>query len=469
MPLSTPTKHPTFPPGPSLVGPGLARTALAYARDPLDFLVRCARQYGDVIRLMRPNSLTAPVYLLNHPDHIDYVLVDDNRNFIRGKDAHRLLGFLGDGLVTSEGEIWRRQRRLAQPAFHLARLDTYARVMGNYTQHMLSGWRSGEIHDVHQDMAHLTLRIVAKALLGTDVANDAGAVRAAFGAVMDHCSEQGGNLFLRLIPDSIPTPGNLRYRAALRRLNEVTARIISDRRRDNGGEERDDLLSMLIHAKDDEGNGLSDQQLHDEVLTVIGTGHETTAVSLSWSWYLLASHPEVEVKLIAELRDVLAGRIPSVADLARLRYTTAVIKESMRLYPAAWGMAREVVEDCEIGGYDVPAGTQLYMSQWVTHRDPRYFENPEAFIPERWTDDFERWLPKYAYFPFGAGPRLCIGRPFAMMEATILLATIAQRFRLRVASGERVIPQPSITLRPKGGLRMVLTAREALRHEDEVA
>ncbi len=450
-------------------GPGLVDVLLAYARDPLGFFVRCSHRYGDVVRLVRPNMPHRPGYLLNHPDHIEYVLVKNNRNFVRDQDSRKLLDLLGNGLLTSEGEFWRRQRRFVQPAFHRARLDTYRAVMESCAQDLISEWQDGEIRDVLQDMTRLTLRIVAKTLFSADMADDTNKVGKAIEMVMDRSSEQGSTLFARFILGRIPTPGTLRYHAAIRRLNEVIASIIAKHRGDDGGEERDDLLSMLIHAKDDQGNRMSDQQLHDEVLTVIMAGHETTAVCLSWTWHLLATHPEVETKLLTELRDVLAGRAPLVADLPQLRYTAAVLKESMRLYPPGWVLGREAVEGCKIGGYDVPAGTQLYMSQWVAHRDPRYFEKPDAFIPERWTDEFEAQLPKYAYFPFSGGPRVCPGKSFAIMETAIVLATIVQRFQLRTAPGEHVAPLPSITLRPKGGLRMILTAREALRHEDEVA
>lgn len=260
------------------------------------------------------------------------------------------------------------------------------------------------------------------------------------------------------IPERIPTPGNLRFRRAIRYLDALIYNIIQ-RRRANG-EDTGDLLSMLLGVRDKEtGEGMSDRQLRDEVMTIFLAGHETTANALSWTWHLLASHPEVEAKLHEELGETLAGRPPSVADLPRLRYTEAVVTESMRLYPPAWAFGREALEDCEIGGYRVPAGTQLIMSQWVAHRDPRYFDAPEMFRPERWESGLSERLPRYAYFPFGGGPRLCIGRSFARMEAVLLLATLAQKFRLRHVPGEYIAPQPSVTLRPKNGMRMVLSSR----------
>jgi cytochrome P450 len=264
------------------------------------------------------------------------------------------------------------------------------------------------------------------------------------------------------VPERIPTPGNLRFRRAVRGLDEIVYEIIGRRRAggEDAGSRSGDLLSMLLAARDEEtGEGMSDKQLRDEVMTILLAGHETTANALSWTWYLLAEHPAVEAKLLEELREVLAGRLPTVEDLPCLRYADRVVKESMRLYPPVWAFGREATEDCEIGGYHVPAGTQLIMSQWVTHRDPRYFENPEKFRPERWSEGSIEGLPKYAYFPFGGGPRLCIGQSFAKMETVLLLTTIAQKFGLTLAQGQRIAPQPSITLRPKNGVPMVIKKR----------
>ena len=262
-----------------------------------------------------------------------------------------------------------------------------------------------------------------------------------------------GGVFFQ-VPEKVPTPGNLRFRRAVRRLDNLIYGIINDRRA--SGEDAGDLLSMLLAVRDEEtGEGMTDRQLRDEAMTVFLAGHETTANALSWTWHLLSGHLEVESRLQEELREVLAGRPPTVRDLPRLRYTDMVVKESMRLYPPAWAFGREALADCEIGGYHVPAGTQLIMSQWVMHRDPRYYEEPGKFRPERWEDGSAEGLPKYAYFPFGGGPRLCIGQSFAKMEAVLLLATIARQFRIHCAPTERIVPQPSITLRPKNGMRIV--------------
>ncbi len=441
-----------LPPGPK--GRPVVGNLLDYSRDPLDFLTRCVREYGDVVRLKFPGP---PAYLLAHPDHIEQVLVTNNRNFIKDRVTRSQLSILGDGLLTSDGAFWRRQRRLAQPAFHHQRVANYAGTMVAYTERMLEGWRDGEQRDIHRDMMRLTLEIVAKTLVDADIADEAENVGEAIGAVMAHFSDQGNGVFLRMLPDSVPTPSNLRYRRAQRQLEEFIYGIIDERRK--SGRDTGDLLSMLLHARDEDGGRMSDEQLRDEVMTVIMAGHETTAIALSWTWRLLALYPDVEKKLHAELDEWLGGGPPTIVDLPQLPYTDAVLKESMRLYPPAWAIGREAVEDCEIGGFHVPAETQLFISQYVVHHDPRFFEDPDVFDPDRWTNGLEKQIPKYAYFPFGGGPRLCIGQSFAKMEAALLLATIARRFRIRIPEDQRVVPQPSITLRPKQGIQIRLEER----------
>jgi cytochrome P450 len=441
-----------LPPGPG--GRLLTGNLLDYTQDHLGFLTRCAREYGDVVGL---RFVSVPVYLLNHPDHVEYVLVRNNRNFVKSRGERISLGFLGNGLLTSEGSFWRRQRRLAQPAFHRERIFAYGEVMVERTGRLISGWRDGETRDVQRDMMRLTLEIVARTLFGVPLGSaEFEEVGDALTTISQRFTGRGGVFFQ--VPEKVPTPGNLRFRRAVRRLDTLIHGIIRDRRA--SGEDAGDLLSMLLAVRDEEtGEGMTDRQLRDEAMTVFLAGHETTANALSWTWHLLSEHPEVESRLQEELREVLADRPPTVGDLPRLRYTDMVVKESMRLYPPAWAFGREALADCEIGGYCVPAGTQLIMSQWVMHRDPRYYEEPGKFRPERWGDGSTEGLPKYAYFPFGGGPRLCIGQSFAKMEAVLLLATIAQQFRLSSAPGERMAPQPSITLRPKNGMRMILEKR----------
>jgi cytochrome P450 len=441
----------TSPPGPE--GTYLVGNVLEYARDPLLFLTRCSREYGDVVRLRFPGP---PVYLLNAPDHVEQVLVKNNRNFIKGRYFRQELSFLGRGLLTSEGEFWCRQRRLLQPAFHRKRVNAYGEVMVSYAEGMLKRWREGETRDVHQEMMRLLLEVVAKVLFDAEI-DRAEEVGKALGRVAKRFDEQGSAKLLRLLLGRLPTLTDLRFRRAVEQLDELIYAIIDERR--TSAKDTGDLLSMLLCARDEEGEQMSDKQLRDEAMTILLAGHETNALALSWSWYLLSQHPGVEAKLLDELREVLGDRAPTVEDLPRLRYTQMVLKESMRLYPPAWSISREAKEECEIGGYRVPAGAQLFIVQWVIHRDPRHFEDPQAFVPERWRDGYGERIPKYAYLPFGAGPRLCIGSSFAVMEATLLLATIAKRFRLGLASGRRVVPQPSVTLRPRGGIEMRLEER----------
>jgi cytochrome P450 len=440
-----------LPPGPK--GHFLTGSLRDYGKDPLGFLARCAREYGDVVRFSFPNT---QVYFLGHPNHVDYVLVRNNRNFIKSKRQREQLRFLGQGLFTSEGAFWRRQRRLAQPAFHKERVAGYGRVMVDFAEAMVSTWQEGEVRDVHQEMMQLTLRIVATTLLGSEVEGETEKVGAALDVLARRFS--GRKSYLIPTPSFLPTPANRRFYRAIRRLDDIVYSIILKRRAANG--QTGDLLSMLMEARSEAtGERMSDEQLRDEALTILLAGHETTAITLSWTFYLLCQDVEVDGKLLAELYNVLEGRAPTVDDLPRLRYADMVVKESMRLYPPAWGIGREAVGECEIGAFRVPAGTQLLMSPWVMHRDPRYFEEPETFYPDRWAGDATRGLPKYAYFPFGGGPRLCIGQSFAKIETVLLLGTIAQKFKFSLAEGQRIKPLPSITLRPDKGMRMVIEGR----------
>jgi cytochrome P450 len=316
------------------------------------------------------------------------------------------------------------------------------------TERTLTAWQPGERRDVHMDMMALTLRIAAKTLFNAEVDKDVANIGQAFNAVTDEIALRIRNPMV--IPDAIPIPGNIRYLRGVRRIDRLVETIIEERQAD--GADRGDLLSMLMLARDDEGHPMTAKQLRDEVTTLLLAGHETTALALSWTWYLLAQHPEVDAKLTAELREVLRGHAPAVSDLPRLRYAEHVVTEAMRLYPPAWGFGREALADCEIGGYAVPAGTTVIVSPWVSHRNPRYFDESEVFRPERWDGDFAATLPRFAYIPFGGGPRICIGNRFAMMEAVLVLATVAQRFRMELAGDRPVVPLPSITLRPKGGV-----------------
>ena len=435
-------------PGPSALSPA---GILRQVRDPLGYWTDVAREYGPVARLPfdRP-----PAYLLGGPEEIGQVHLRTGKEFDKGYEDDPLYPLLGNGLVNSEGEFWRRQRRLVQPAFHRERIDAYARTMVSRTERMLGGWREGERRDAHEEMMRLTLGIVAETLFGVEIEGEAGAVGRAISEGIDE-AERESRRVVRL-PAWVPMAGRGRLRRAVEALDRVVLRIIAERRIE--GKDRGDLLSMLLAAQDEDGAGMTDRQLRDEAMTLFIAGHETTALALTWTWALLSRHAAVEEALLAELREVLDGRSPTVADVRGLRYAEAVIKESMRLYPPIPVVARRANRDVEIGGYLVPSGTQLVMCPWIVQRDARYFPAPETFDPSRWLGDATEGLPKFAYFPFGGGPRKCIGTAFAMVEATLLLATIAQKFRLQ-ADGP-VVPEASIvTVRPRHGVPVRLISR----------
>jgi cytochrome P450 len=424
-----------------------------YTRDPLVYLSKLQKDYGDVVTLRAYNYR---VFFLSHPEHIEEVLVTQARKFVKGRVLKANKRLFGDGLLTSEGDLWLRQRRMAQPAFHRARVTSYGETMVRFAERLIAEWRHGETRDIHAEMMRLALQIVAKTLFDAEVDGDALEVGKALEAITELNSD-----FRRLVltPPWLPTRQNIRAALATRRLNKIIYRIIAERRaaaRDTG-----DFLSMLLAAQDEDGSRMNDQQLRDEAITIFLAGHETTAIALSWTWWLLAQNPEVEAKLHAELDTVLAGRSPRMEDLPRLAYTEKVIAESLRLYPPAWGMPRLAIEDAEIGGYRIPKGCGVSVSQWVVHRDPRWFEEPLAFRPERWDGELQKRLPRFAYFPFGGGPRQCIGNSFALMEATLVLATITQKFRFRLAPDHVVTPLASITLRPRHGIRATLESRGA--------
>jgi cytochrome P450 len=427
-----------------------------FAKDLLGFFEHCAREYGEVSS-MRLGPRTA--FLLTNPDHIEIVLVARHRDFVKHSFFWRhVRAVFGTGLLTSEGDEWLRQRRLEQPAFHRDRIAAYAEVMVAYTERILRRWHDGETRDVHRDMMGLTMEIVAKVLFDADVEGDVARVGSAF----DHAVAEVAARFRRpiFIPDWLPIPGNVRYMRAVRKLDAVVYRFIAEHRdRDSNG---DDLLSMLMRVRDADGSALSEKQLRDEAVTLLLAGHETTALTLTWTWVLLARHDDVERRLHDEIDAVLGGRPPTVNDVPRLRVCEHIIMESMRLYPPAYTIGREAVRDVEIGGWHVPAGTTLFVSPWLMHRDTRWFDEPQAFRPDRWDGDFADKLPRFAYMPFGGGPRICIGNRFAMMEAVLLLATIAQRVRFSLA-GPMPKHAPTVTLRPDGPVRMTLKDRRFLR------
>ncbi len=442
----------TMPPGPKRSYPG--SLLLQFRRDPLGQLQKIAREFGDIVylRLGREN-----VFLINHPDLIREVLVTHHQNFTKGRGLERIKKFLGEGLLTSEGETHLRQRRLMQPAFHHRRIAAFGEIMTAHASRTRDGWQDGATIDLAGEMMRLTLGIVGQTLFGANVAADAAAVESALATMMK-------SFPLMMLPfadfiEKLPLPAVRRMKAAHADLDAIIYRLIDQRR--SSGQDHGDLLSMLIAAQDEEdgGAGMTDQQVRDESMTIFLAGHETTANALNWTWYVLAGHPAVEARLHAELDEVLQGRLPSMADLPALRFTENVVRESMRLYPPAWMVGRRAVADFPMAGYTVPARSIVLMSQYVMHRDARYFPEPDQFAPDRWTPEFKAALPKYAYFPFGGGPRQCIGEGFAWMEAVLLLATLAQHWKLRLVPGHPVVPQPMVTLRPKHGLLMTAHRR----------
>ena len=427
-----------------------------YVRDPLGFLSQCAKEYGDIVYFPGVRFIGYRGYFLNSPDYVEEVLTTKSHEFSKFERGFGIIGrILGNGLVTSKGDFWRHQRRLIQPAFHRERIATYGEVMVAYTNRMLTRWQNDEVRDVHEDMMRVTLEIAAKTLFDADIADRADEVGSALAFAIEYFDQWQRNPLATLLPEKLPTPGNMRSQKVLQRLDAIAYDIIRQRR--ESGEDKGDLLSMLLSAQYEDGSQMTDQQVRDEVMTMFLAGHDTTALAMTWTWYLLSQHPEVEAKLVEELQSILDGRDPTFADLPRLRYTDMVVKEAMRLYPPVWALARVANTDSEIGGYPIPKGSVTIISQWVMHRNPRYFDSPELFNPDRWADGLAQRLPTYAYFPFGGGPRVCIGKSFAQMEAVLLLATIAQKFRFTLVPGQDITPRPAFTLRPRQGIRMLVS------------
>jgi cytochrome P450 len=440
---------PRRPPGPKphfLIG----NMPLA-SPDPLPIFSAWAAEFGDIFYY---RAAWLHVYFLNHPDLIEEVLIRTPRNFLKDRVVRNSRWFFGEGLLTNEGDSWLRQRRLSAPAFHRERVSTYASIMTSYAQQMLAGWKDGETLDIHQEMMRLTLQVVVRALFNVE-AEQSAEISSALNLIMSNTT--GIRILLPPIARYLPTPRMISFRRAVTRMDHTVYSIIAQHRASKN--DSGDLLSMLIAARDEDGSRMSDKQLRDEVLTFLIAGHETTALTLTWTWHLLAQHPQAERKLHQELDRVLGGRVPEFSDLPALTYTERVIKESMRLYPPAWSLARTVISEFELRGYRIPAGANVVMSQWIMHRNPAYFPEPEKFDPDRWSPEKAQKLPRFAYFPFGGGPRQCIGSSFAMMEATLLLATIAQNFQLHSVPGHPIVLVPSFTLRPKYGMRMTPVSR----------
>jgi cytochrome P450 len=438
----------SLPPGPK--GARLAGSLKPFFDRRLEWLVEIAHDYGPVCRFrLGPRRCV----LISDPDIIEQVLVTDYKKYIKHFGARAYKPLLGNGLVTSEGDFWLRQRRLAQPAFLKTRLPSYAPAMTELAEQMATAWQPGKRVDIADEMSRLTGSVALRTLFGATSIQDQEAYNAAHLAALEVIHER----FAHIIkwPEWMPWPSHLRLKRALVVLDGIINGFIQEGRSRSGP--GDDLLSMLLRAQDEDGSRMSEVQLRDEAMTLFLAGHETTALTLSWTWYLLAQHPAVEEKLAAEWAGALGGRVPTADDIPRLPYTERVIQEAMRVYPPVYLIGREPLTDVELGGFRVKKGSTVFMSQWVSHRDPKYFDDPETFRPERWADGLAKRLPKYAYYPFGGGPRICLGNTFAMMEAVLLLATIGRRWRFTLEPGQTITPWPTITLKPRPGVMAVLT------------
>jgi cytochrome P450 len=411
---------------------------------PIDFLVQTARRYGDVSRF-RAGSRRG--YLISHPDLIKEVLVTQQSSFIKEDSFKRIKNIMGDGLLTSEGAFYLRQRRLVQPAFHRQRIAAYGKIMSDYAADIFSRWHDGEEIGIFQEMNRLTLNIVAKTLFDTNLESDAKEIG------------EAATTILQAAPFSLDSEENYtllneeKVQEAKNNLDKIIYRLIDERQK--SGKDKGDLLSMLMFSN--EGNEkMSNEELRDEAVTILMAGHETVATALTWSWYLLSQNPECQEKLRDELKGVLEDRTPSVEDMPQLEYTKKILTESMRIYPPVWAVIRLAIKDCEIGNTRIPKDSVVLMSQYVLHHDRRFFENPEDFLPDRWTDEMQKNLPQFAYFPFGGGIRRCIGEQFAWMEGILLIASIAQKWQFQLVPNQTVQFEPLITLRPKYEIKMIV-------------
>ena len=464
-------RAPHAPSAPRLSAPGPQRafigTLISPRRNPLGLLTGLARDYGDIVTFKLAGERA---FLINDPQLIRDVLVTHQKNFTKSRGLERAKKLVGEGLLTAEGANHVRQRRLIQPAFHRERIAGYADVMVAHTSRMRERWQPGETYDISNEMMRVTLSIVGKTLFDTDVESKANEV----GLALTHVME---TFFISMLPfqniiDRLPIPAVRRAQRARQRLDALIYQLIADRRA--SGRDHGDLLSMMLSSADDAGSvgasappagSLSDRDVRDNALTILLAGHETTANALTWTFYLLSQNADAEAKLFDEIDRVLEGRTPRMADLPRLPYVERVVTEALRLYPPAWIIGRRAIAEYALGDYVAPPRSIIFMSPWVTQRDARWYPEPERFNPDRWTPEFKASLPPFAYLPFGGGSRKCIGDQFALMEAALVLTTVAQKWRLPLAPGHPVATQPLITLRAKHGMKMIATPRHAEHSE----
>jgi cytochrome P450 len=427
-------------------------------KDPLGLYARAWQRYGDYVRLRFIPGVYA--YLLVHPEAVEHVLQKNHKNYRKPDVLLRPMRLLvGDGLFTSEGDAWLRQRRLDQPAFHRQQLTKLSPLMLSAAEGFLRKREAagrGQPLDILDEMMRLSLRIAGTTLFSTDVTGDADATGQAYRTAFAYVSHRMNSL--QLTPSWWPSSRNRSFARAKALLDRVVLGLIDDRRR--SGSRPDDLLSLLLAAQDEEtGAGMTDQQVKDEALTLLTAGHETVGAALSWSWYLLGKHPQVQNDLYDEVRGRLQGRSPTIDDLPHLPLARAVFEESMRLYPPAWGLPRETLAADEVGGFPIPAKATVILCQYLTHRHPAIWDEPERFNPARFLPPQPAGRHKFTYFPFGAGPRACIGNTFALIEGPLVLATVAQRLRIELVPGQAVVPDPTFTLRPRDGVKVTLWPR----------
>lgn len=439
-----------YPPGPKAVmwGMNLARR---FSTDPLVFAEELKAYDSRLVHYrLGPYHGYAPM----HPEIVHEIMVKQAKKFHKMTRQKEVLGkFDGNGLVNSDGDFWRRQRKMIQPAFHSKRISGYADTMVKYTRKAVDQWQPGQVLNIGHTMEHITRDIVTKALFDADVSAESRRI----GEIIQTLQEMAFREMSALIslPDWMPHKRH--EQQAIREIDRIIHRIIAERRA-APDTDRGDLLSMLLQARDDKGQGMTDQEVRDEAVTMFIAGHETTATAMAWMWYLIARHPEVEAKLLAEV-DALGGKIPTFEDVPKLKYALQVFKETMRLYPPTWMLPREAAEEVEIGGYTLPKGAYIHIFPFLLHRDERFFDEPLKFDPDRFAPEREAQITPYAYLPFGGGPRVCIGNSFAMMEVQLMMATILQRYRLISAPGQGEPElEPLIVLQPAGGIQMQAVA-----------
>lgn len=425
-----------------------------FVANPLELLTRRARDDGDFVRLRLGEANTI---LVSHPSYVEHVLATHPGDFVKSSAYRTMRRLVGEGMLASDGDLWRRQRALASPAFHRTSVTAYGTTVVEYGQALVARWRDGETRDVRADMMHVTLRIIGQTFFGADLRDEVEDLGTALGVALAQLDARLVSALLAA-PLSPEAPGEGAFRRAVARLEEAATRLIAVRRA--SGSQHHDLLALLLDGRYEDGSGVPESRVRDEVRTLLWAGHDNSSLALTWTWYHLAQHPQVEALLHAELQEVLRGRPPTAEDVSRLPYTEMVVNEAMRLHPPIWLISREAVRDTLVGQHPVEAGTTVLMSQWVIHRDPRFYQDPVRFRPERRGKTAAR-LPRYAFFPFGGGSHACIGGSFAMLELVLLVATIAQRFRLSLESDEPlgVVPTQIGVLRPRQAVRMVVHTR----------